>query len=157
MNTTEFNVWIADYQLAFPETAAWLANIEPDSQVELLGKWRQVFAGKRITLELGREVTAAMISGDVPSVAAYERELTAAKVVAGAREMRMQRGDAYRSEADVVAQRATERNRTPYERPATAISVWEMVEGYKAMKKGGASQRECDAWLDQKDRESFPR
>ena len=157
MNAVDFNVWIADYCMAFPETAAWITNMKEPQRVQLLGKWREVFEGKRITLELGRQVTAAMVSGEVSAVAAFERELTAAKVVAGAREIRMARGDAYRSEADVVAQRATERNRTKYERPAAAISVWEMVEGYSAMKKSGASQKECDAWLDQKDRESFPR
>ena len=155
MSPSEFDLWLQDYGKAFPESAAWVNQLADRDAT--LNKWRMVFSGKRITLELGREVTAAMISGEVSAVAAFERELTAAKVVAGAREIRMARGDTYRSEADVVAQRATERNRTKYERPAAAISVWEMVEGYSAMKKSGASQKECDAWLDQKDRESFPR
>ena len=154
MNTSEFNLWIADYQTAFPETAAWLAKLSPPQKVELLGKWRQVFEAKRITLAVGREVTMAMISGEASAVANYDRDNTAARVVAAAREIRMQRGDAYRSEAEIAA--TPKRTTAKYTRPEGAISAWQMAEQYRLMVSQGTSKAECDRWLDAEDRKAYP-
>ena len=153
MTPVEFNEWFADYCRSFPETADW-ANGLPDKEGTLT-KWRVIFAAKRIDLVFGKRVTAEMLAGDLPAVAAYEREKTPAVVVAGGRELRRREGgDRYRSESDIAA--TTKRSTAKYVRPEGAISAWQMAEQYRLMRSQGTSKAECDRWLDEADRKAYP-
>ncbi len=152
MTAAEFDAWLKDYCTAFPECSVWIDSLK--KPFDTLGKWREVFEAKRITLAVGREVTMAMMSGEAPAVANYDRDNTAARVVAAAREIRMQRGDAYRSEAEIAAM--PKRTTAKYTRPEGAISAWQMAEQYRLMRSQGTSKAECDRWLDAEDRKAYP-
>lgn len=153
MTPVEFNEWFADYCRSFPETADW-ANSLPDKEGTLT-KWRMIFAAKRIDLVFGKRITAEMLAGDLPAVAAYEREKTPAVVVAGGRELRRREGgDRYRSEAEIAA--TTKRSTAKYVRPEGALSAYEQSQVLLAMKKQGISKAERDRWQDEADRKAYP-
>jgi len=79
MNRLETIDWVSYHGNAFPDFAAWLANIQPlDKRSSLIDAWSEALTD--IELRDAKAVTRRMLSGDDPPIAAYEREQTPAKV-----------------------------------------------------------------------------
>lgn len=76
MTKDEFNRWLQDYQVRFPDTANWI-SAQANSQ-DMLGVWREALAN----VELGDalEVNRRLTRGDDEHWPAYEREETPAKI-----------------------------------------------------------------------------
>ena len=150
MKQNEFNAWLADFCLSFPEMTNWLNNCANKSAT--LERWRQVFVAKRIGIEAGKQATQAMLSGDASPPKAFEREHTAAMVVRACRELQLVTSS--KSEQELAENVRV--NPRKYERPSASKTIWQMAEQLTAMKKSGATKSEQDAWLDRADREAFP-
>ena len=148
MTRTEFNKWLSDYCLSYPETRTWVASLGPaDVQVMTLDKWHQCFVGKRITLDMALRATKAMFAGDAESPPAYARELTPAYIVKACRELRISSGRPQMTEEELARaiENKTERR---YVRPAPLQSTWDLAESYGSLKRSGASAMELSQWLD---------
>lgn len=74
MTREEFDKWLDGYKRAFPETAGWLNGLGEIRKKDMLDTW--AFALSSVPLDDARKITAAMVLGEVPHVAAFERERT---------------------------------------------------------------------------------
>lgn len=78
MTDTEFSDWIVSHMRVFPDMKAWLTKMEEADRRALQEAWRDAL--RDVELQDAKEVTRQMVSGDIPPIAAFERESTAATV-----------------------------------------------------------------------------
>lgn len=76
MTGKEFDIWMADYCAAFPETQAWMNN--SPSVASTLKHWRNALAAVELVDAL--EVTQRLLRGDDEPIKAFEREQTPAVI-----------------------------------------------------------------------------
>jgi len=80
MNKPEFNQWLHDYQVRFPDTATWISK--QDSRQEMLAIWLDALAGVDLldALEVNRQLTTGETERWKNSGGYHEREETPAMI-----------------------------------------------------------------------------
>lgn len=146
MTESEFNSWLHDFAHAFPQTREWIKQL-PDTKATLT-IWRNVFGD--VTADEVAFVTMKLAAGDLPAIAAYEREQTAATIrrhVLDNRHRQQRRNDGL-SEAELY--------QASGKRPG--FSCGESLAGLLKDIAAGVPKAEAVAtWLPETDPQSGPR
>lgn len=148
MERDDFNQFLKHFAASFPDAGQWLTALP--NRKETLSQWLAILTAKRVTLELARQALDAIAAGDAQCPKGFERDQWPAFIVRAIRELKLRSDPSFRAESDLT------RNREKYTRPPAAVSVWEMVELARRMRKAGASQLEIERAIDEADRIAFP-
>lgn len=152
MNREEFDNWAKDFGARFPQTRTWLQQI-PDAKATV-DVWRSVLAD--VTADEVSLVTMRLSAGDLPPIAAYEREQTAATIRRHVLEIRSRH-------TELENKRHLRNDGLPMEEclprmTQAGFSCLEALRGIRQDMAGGMSKEDAQAkWLPETPNEQQPR